>query len=476
MRKKMGFLLALVVLFLIPLSVSAAEFTTTLEGPDKASVNEKIDYTINIKTDAQATEFETTLKYDTDILELVSILKKDTWNGNNTVTNSGNNTIKFTNTGATGESAIVTLRFKVKSCLKSSTTVSLENIKLTALETEEGVEGSTILTHSTVPLDISIKSDDNTLKNIKIGDKLISGFSPDVLEYTVEVDSLTDSTKIGATLNSKSTASFVDDFGPRDVSLNYGQNEVLLKVKSESGKELIYKVKIVRKDDGVSNTDLKSIILNGGKIKFNFDKTVLGYTIKTYKLDKIEVDVETDDSTSTAKVDAPTKLIIGDNKIKITVTSVTGATKEYTILIVNSEVPIDTRLKNLSVKGHNINFSSDNYKYSIRYDKAYKNGLTIYNTALSNDVQVKVIGNENLKQGSVIKIVVTALDGSNTSEYTITLERDTRISFFLILDVIIGTVLIVLILIQLKKRKKIKKEKEEKKKEEELSKTKEIKV
>lgn len=480
MKRKLGFLLSLfTLLFILPISVLAEGFTTTISGTDVASVNEKIDYTIAIKTEQQAVEFEAAIKYDTDILELVSILKEESWVGNNSVVNNGNNTIKFTNNGITGESSVVTLRFKVKSSIKNSTTLSLEDIKLTVASTnssEEQTEDNIVLTFDNLKKDISIKSDDNTLKNIKVDNKAISGFNPDVLEYTLEVDSLLEKVKINATLNNADTATFVDGFGNREEDLKYGENVVLIKVKSESEKILTYTLKIIRKDDRIANTDLKSILLNSGKIKINFDKNVLTYNIKTYKLETIDVSVETDDSTSIAKIDAPSKLIIGDNKIKITVTAVTGDTKEYNILIVNSEVPIDTRLKNLSVKGQNIGFNSDNYKYFIRYDKSYKDGLKIYKTTISNDVEVEVIGNTNLKEGSVVKIIVTSLDGSNSSEYTITLEKDTRINFFLILDILIGIVLVILIVIQVKRRKKIKNEKEAKKKELELSKTKEIKL
>ena len=481
MRKRMGFMLSIfmVLFFLVPVGVYAEDLVTTISGTDVAAVNEKIDYTVAIKTASQATQFESTLKYDTDILELVSIIKEEAWLGSNSVSNTGNTTVKFTNNGITGESSVVTFRFKVKSSVKASTTLSLDDIKVTvASNVTEGEENedNIVLTNTTLKKDITIKSDDNTLKNIKINNKAITGFASDVLEYTIQVDSLTDKISLNAVLNNKETASFVEEFGNREVTLDYGENIVLIKVKSESEKVLTYTLKIVRKDDRVANTDLKSIILNGGKIKIKFDKNKLSYTIKTYKLETISVDVETDDSTSVAEVDVPSKLVIGQNKIKIVVTAVTGDKKEYNLVIDNTEIPIDTRLKNLSVKGQNIGFNSDTYKYSIRYDKDYKKGLIIYNTTISNDVEVEIIGNSNLKENSVIRIIVTSLDGSNSSEYTITLEKDTRINFFLVLDLFIGVILAILITLQLKKRNKNKKTKEEKRKELELSKTKEIKM
>ena len=279
-----------------------------------------------------------------------------------------------------------------------------------------------------------------------------------------------------ATLNDNKKASFVDSFGNRNVKLEYGQNDVLIKVKSESGKEAIYTIKILRKDDRVVNNDLESIIINGGAVKIKFDPNVLTYKIKTYKLEKIEIEATPKDSEAKVEIDAPQKLIIGENKVKITVKAVTGDTKDYIITIVNNETATDTRLKNLSVKGININFNSDKYEYTIRFDKSYKNGLKIYNTTISDDVEVSILDNTNLKVGSSVRVIVNALDGSSTSEYIINLKRDNRINFFFILDVVIGTILIVLIIIQLRKRKKANVKVEEKYDEQDLEKTKEIKL
>lgn len=475
MKKKMGIITLLLLVIFLPTIVYAQSFTTTLNGVKTASTNDKIDFVVGIKSDIEAVEFEATLKYDTSILELSSINKEESWSGNNSIKNSGNSTIKFTNNGTTGESSVVKLRFKVKSSSKSLTTITLDDIKLTVSDKKEG-ENKTVLTHESIKKDIVIKSDDNTLKSIKIDNKLITGFNSNVYAYTIEVDALNDSIDLSAVLNNNDSASFEDGFGSRKVNLNYGENTVLLKVKSESGKVRTYTLKIIRKDDRAVNNDLKTIIINGGKIKIKFDKNVLSYTVKTYKLDKIEIDAEADDSTSKVVIDAPKNLVIGDNKAKITVTASNGSTKVYNLLIVNSEVPTDTRLKNLSVKGENIGFESDKYNYTIRYDKSYKKGIKIYNTTLSNDVEVEVIGNENLKEGSKIRIVVTALDGSGSSEYTITLEKDKRVNFFLIVDLIIGTVLIVLIIIQLRKKKKHKEEIQKQHQQEELEKTIEIKL
>lgn len=473
-KRVVGFLILSLVLFL-PICVFANDFTT-VSGAKSASSGEVIDYTISVKSESKATEFEVNLNYDNTVLELINITNEDSWKGNNTLDTTGNTVLKFTNNGSVGTSSIATIKFKVKSSSKSSTSIAFDSIKLTvATAKDDGKETTTVLTDS-VKKNISIMSDDSTLKNIKINSKPISGFSSNVYSYTLEVDSIYEEVSVFATLNDNKKASFVDGFGNRNVKLEYGQNDVLIKVKSESGKEAIYTIKILRKDDRVVNNDLESIIINGGAVKIKFDPNVLTYKIKTYKLEKIEIEATPKDSEAKVEIDAPQKLIIGENKVKITVKAVTGDTKDYIITIVNNETATDTRLKNLSVKGININFNSDKYEYTIRFDKSYKNGLKIYNTTISDDVEVSVLDNTNLKVGSSIRVIVNALDGSSTSEYIINLKRDNRINFFFILDVVIGTILIVLIIIQLRKRKKANVKVEEKYDEQDLEKTKEIKL
>ena len=98
----------------------------------------------------------------------------------------------------------------------------------------------------------------------------------------------------------------------------------------------------------------------------------------------------------------------------------------------------------------------------------------MYYTPVSDSVEIIVKGNQNIKTKDKITVLVKALDGSNSSEYTITFVKDTRINFFFIVDIVVGTIVVIFIMIELKKRKKIKQQKLEKAKEEELEKTKEL--
>ena len=137
MKKLKRVLLFLLILFLLPLGVKAETVITTLSGGTTVAGGDKIDFTIGIKSDTNATSFEAAIRYDTNVLEFIGIGKEDNWQGNNKVRSTGNNTLKFTNAGVTGESSVATLKFRVKTSNKTSTTVTLDGIKVT-LNTKTG--------------------------------------------------------------------------------------------------------------------------------------------------------------------------------------------------------------------------------------------------------------------------------------------------------------------------------------------------
>lgn len=469
MKKIKFYVLLLLLVVFIPINirdVKADTFEPIFTGDENASVGDKIEFTIAIKTDMEVNSFETTLKYDSKIIELNKVNAEEKWSLEKT---SENNKLKFNTESITGESTVVTLEFIVKNnSNKGNTTLKFDEIKLYSVG-----DTPTIKTSDAVTKTIKLKSDDNTLKNIKLNGKAISGFTATTYNYTVEVASGVEEVEIEGVLNEENS-NFIEDFGNRKETLEYGSNTFMIKIKSESGKDVTYTINVIRKDDRVVNNDLKSIIINSGKVKLNFDPSVLSYTVKTYKLEDYTIEVEASDKEAKVEIKKPEKLAFGDNNIIITVTAVTGDKKDYTVNIFNNENPTDTRLKNLSVKGASIDFDSDVSKYEIIFTNSLKKNFTLYKTTISKDVEVIVTGDNNIKPGSVIKVTVTAIDGSGESIYTIKLKKDTRVNFFAILEITIFIILLVVFIILLIKRKKTKEQITEQEKELELEKTKEI--
>lgn len=435
--------LLLSVLLLIPFKVSASS-TVALGGNSSIGPGSTVVYDIQIASTESVNKFKTELTYDSTVMELVSIVNKQ-WQGNNKI-GSSPRTLEFTSNGITGYSTVASLTFKVKTgTTKNSTTLKLSGSTLS-------VDSESIISAQEFIKNININSTDATLSALKINDKSVSGFRSKTYNYNMIVDSTVDTVNIKAT-TTNNNATFVTNYGPREINLQYGDNKIEVRVQAESGDINIYTINITREDTRTSNNYLKDIIINGGKIPIEFDKLVLDYTIKTYKIETLDIEAIPDDSNSKVAINKPNQIVIGENIVKIIVKSENGKIQTYTLTIINSDTQIDTKLKNLSIKGQTIDFDPSKLEYEIVYDKDMRNGIKIYATTISKDAQIEIIGNEDLKAGSEIKIRVYAEDGSETV-YVITLTQDSRINFFMILEIIIIIVLIILIIIQIIKRKK----------------------
>lgn len=467
MKKKKGiFLLVAVLLLLIP-TIVFAQPTTELSGVLYAKPGDTVAYDIKITSsdDIRASKYEASLSYDKDILELKSVAPKS-WSG---TSDSASLSFNYKN-GVTGSSTVATITFKVKNNVpKQTTIISLKDIKITTLDENDEPSIITVAENASHKVSLAIKSTDNTLKDLKVDGTTVEGFKKDVYEYELTVPSDTDKVELKASANN-ANATFVDGFGNRKVDINYGENEVLIKVKSESGEVQVYKLIITREDDRNTNNNLKEIIINSGKIKFELSKNKVDYTIKTYKLKTLEVDAVAVDSKAKVKIEVPDEIIVGDNIVTITVTSENGEDKVYTLTFENTDKTMDTKIKTLYIKGYEIDFDKNTMVYNIVYNKKYKKGLdiSVVTTSSSDLVEYKIYYNEeevtdstniSLKPGDKYEIKVIPIgmeegDESDSTTYTILIEKDKRISFFLVLEILITLVLVVLIVIQIVKRSK----------------------
>lgn len=476
MKKNKGLFLFLVgLLMFLPIGVFAQSPTTELTGVLYAKPGETVAYDIKITSsdDVKASKYVATLDYDKDILELKSVSSKS-WSGSN----SGNN-LSFTyKDGVTGTSTIATVTFKIKNTVpKQTTIISLKDIKVTTIGEDDTQSIVTIAENASHKVSLAIKSTDNTLKDLKLDGKTIDKFKSSTFEYEIEVPSDTDKIELKATPNN-ANATFVDDFGNRKLELKYGENEVLVKVKSESGEIQVYKLLITREDDRNTNNNLKEVIINSGKIKLELSKNKVNYTVKTYKLKTLEVDAVAVDSKAKVDVKIPEEIIVGDNVVTITVTSENGEEKVYTINFENSDKTIDTKIKTLYIKGYNIEFDKNTMVYDIVLNRKYKSGLdfrivTVSGTDLVeykiyyNGEEIKSNAKLELKPGDKYEIKVIPIgmeegEEADSTIYTINILKDKRVSFYFVLELFIIIVLIILIIIQIIKRNKQRKNKEEK--------------
>ncbi len=109
----------------------------------------------------------------------------------------------------------------------------------------------------------------------------------------------------------------------------------------------------------------------------------------------------------------------------------------------------ETFISNINIDGVNLNFTKDKYSYVIKTDKK-KLDFVI---SLDNESDTyEIIGNDNLKDGSIVRVVVKSQNG-NEKEYSFKIENKEEFSALEIVSAII--ILLFLIYIVNKKRKTI---------------------
>lgn len=345
-----------------------------------------------------------------------------------------------------------TIQIKVKGFALQEATESTYTIKITRTKSS-GTGGATVS-----------KSSVNTLSNITLSNGTLSPkFNSNTNVYNVEVENDVDVLTVGATLTDNKS-SFVNSYGPRNVHLNEGENNIYLKVKSEAGSVRVYRLIITRKKANnvepeptptptpdptpeptpeVSKALLSSLKLSEGKI--DFESNVFDYNVTVgYDVTNVVATVELENDTDTVDIKGGESLEVGANELTITVTSSDGSVSNvYTIYIIKKEADTDisgnSLLKSLVINGHAINFDPNVNEYNITIKKN-ETDVGIECVPDDSNASVTIEGNANLTTGSQIKIRITAENG-NYTDYLINVTGYQKKSN------IIGTIFIVLLVI-----------------------------
>lgn len=305
-------------------------------------------------------------------------------------------------------------------------------------------------------------SDVSTLKGITLSSGILSpSFDKDTKEYKVDVSKDTDKITI-TPIKTDEQQEIKGDIGEKE--LKFGKNTFKIEVISEKGTTTTYTLNITREDSRDGNRYLSSIKLSSGKIMF--DKEKYEYNTKVlYDVTTITVEAEAESATSKVVIVGNKNLTVGKNTIIIKVTSENGESTNYKINVI--------RLSEGETLGNNANLSSIEIgKYKLNFDPNKTEYILEIKDETKLDISVipedetsiyKIIGNKNLKNKSVIKIIVEALDDT-TKTYKITIKKTNNKIPLIILgsSIFVAIVLIVIIILTNKNKndtdeKKIKK-------------------
>lgn len=336
-----------------------------------------------------------------------------------------------------------------------------ENVFKVVVTSEDGTQTKTYKITITRP---DNRETINTLSGIKTSNGVLSpSFSKNVYSYKISLDPNVSSITITPTKEgTKST--FVSGYSGGTFKLNYGDNKVLIKVKSESGKINTYTIVINRRDNRNTNNYLKTLKIENANIEF--DKNTLNYSvIVKNNINKINIMATTEHSTATVSGIGEKALKEGSNKFEVKVKAENETIRTYTInikrLTKDEDISSNTNLKELQINNYPINFNKSTYSYTLEIGD--ETSLDIKYSPEDITSIVNVNGNTDLKDGSVITIKVTSTDGS-TKDYIIRVTKtqieetgiNTRELLIFIMGFALGAVLTSIIsLIALKKKKKV---------------------
>ena len=268
-------------------------------------------------------------------------------------------------------------------------------------------------------------------------------FGSETFNYTATVGADTSSVSINASVASGST--YVNGFGPRQVDVWYGSNNVQVKVQNSAGKVAIYNINIVRPDNRSAVNTLSSLTVNTGELSPEFSTDRTSYNLNVANdVDKISVEATlTDSKSSFVEGFGPREVLLqpGLNSVQIRILSERGTTKIYTInamratedAICSSEPETKALLKKVqfvSVDGDvtipNISFDSNQFNYTdikIPYDVANL-GANVSTIDEGDTYVISDTNNLEVNKERTVTISVTSKRcPSITKEYTFAVTR-----------------------------------------------------
>lgn len=324
---------------------------------------------------------------------------------------------------STGSTTVFTFIFKPLK--QGSTTVSFTNGKLT--DTIGNIE----TTYQSKSINITApQNTDNTLASLSVnGYTITPAFNKNTTTYSLTVPTEVTSLTIDAT----ATASTSTVSGTGNKTLSIGANPLTVNVTSESGSTKTYTLNVTREAAPVvtldSDTSLASLTVAGYTLSPVFNKDVLSYeVIVPASAESIIINASPTSNKSTVS-GVGNKSLASASSFDVVVTSESGNTRTYTLLVTKSVIPeikknADATLKSLKMESYQLSPVFD--KKTNTYSVTVENDVTGANVeALANNplATVTVNGNYNWKAGvNVVTILVEAEDGT-TNMYIINVTK-----------------------------------------------------
>lgn len=190
-----------------------------------------------------------------------------------------------------------------------------------------------------------------------------------------------------------------------------------------------------------SDASIKKIVINKSlDLKYTSSKSEYGIKVP-YSLDKFDVAVTPNDKTAKVDVAGTSDISSDGGVITITVTSSDGTNQTVVTIDVTryTREEGDCTASMIFVQDYDLDFSSNTQQYTVTLANNEKT-LDIEVTPNQEGANYAINGNEKLRNGSKIQILINAVDGTQCS-YQITVKKKNNLWIYLILIVVIGVAL-----------------------------------
>lgn len=430
----------LLLLFVFPLNSVFASTNIYIECPNGVGVGDSLDCELFVTSDIEISAVRTKLSVS-DNLEVISFKTDSSWQGSGD--NGDISLYTYPNKIGKFKLGVVTLKIKESNANRTGT-LYFDDVYFYKANFSK-VSGVSISKN------IKILSNNNDLANLSLNNYNITPkFNKDIMEYRATVDS--NVVVIEASAKDKSTT--VNGAGRKE--LKYGENIFAITLTSEMGAKKIYKLIIMRPNeqkeknrfsnqfyseqsfqtnnkngedkkeigkDKSKDSKLRSLTIDGYNIDFSSD--IYSYNIEiSSNINKLKINAIPNSDKANVIIKGNEQLIVGKNKVTITVVAENGNESVYTIYIIRkSNICV---IKGIKILNYNLEFDCNKYDYELKIGK--EDNLNIEVIPVNKQAKVNIYNNDNLKNGDIITI--SANDGNSDYEYHIKVLKNDENNFY----------------------------------------------
>jgi tRNA threonylcarbamoyladenosine modification (KEOPS) complex Pcc1 subunit len=268
------------------------------------------------------------------------------------------------------------------------------------------------------------KSYDTSLSGIVVGGIPLPTFEAGTVSFTYSVPYAVSSLTVAGITGNADASCTVTPASP--VALQVGSNLVIVKVTSQGGTEMDYKLDLVRGTPD-ENTDVTRLEVNGVHVDFKTATATFEYTVPWSVQTVGTVAVSLSSPVASYSVDRlPSSVLnVGLNSIIITVTAQSGVTRLYTLNITREPNTVNT-LSGIYVEGVAIEgFSPSTTYYTVTFpfSKTSLSALTVTKGHSTVTYEIDRTFPLTLLQGPNVITVKAVSQSGLENEYVITVFR-----------------------------------------------------